>query len=86
MTVIRLDGELGFGQTGEFGAVAGGLPGMVKTLSREWDNVFCRAVDLSPELNAEDAARHIIAELHDPDIQLVEVGYSSRGRFTPIAQ
>ena len=44
-------GLLGVGG-GRFGAVDGGLFGLTKTLNLEWESVFCRALDLSPDLDA----------------------------------
>ncbi|BDA71523.1 hypothetical protein CAL7716_056890 [Calothrix sp. PCC 7716] len=52
----------------------------------EWANVFCRAIDLSPQLDADTSARCIIAELHDPNRYLTEVAYGSHGRVTLIAK
>ena len=47
--------------------VSGGLFGLTKTLNLEWDDVFCRAVDLQPEMDPELAAKYIVAELSDPN-------------------
>jgi hypothetical protein len=81
MTVTRLDGEFGLGG-GEFEAISGGLFGLVKTLNLEWPQVFCRAVDLAPDLDPGQAVQHILAELHDPNRLIVEVGYGAQGRTT----
>jgi len=54
----------------------------VKTLHQEWAGVFCRGIDLSPEVGAEQSAQMIVAESADPDLRLVEVGYGPRGRAT----
>lgn len=81
LTVTHLDGEFGVGQKTD-SVISGGLFGLTKTLNLEWERVFCRAIDLSPELDAESVAQTIIAELHDPNRLLVEVGYSSLGRNT----
>ena len=50
MTVTQMDG--GFGLLGErdIDVIAGGLSGLTKTLALEWPNVFCRAVDVSPDM------------------------------------
>jgi hypothetical protein len=82
VAVSRLDGQLGLGQGTDHGAIAGGLFGLAKTLHAEWRGVFCRAIDLAPTLAAEAAAGCVVAELHDPDGSLVEVGYGSTGRVT----
>lgn len=81
-TVARLDGELGLGARIDFSSISGGLFGLTKTLNIEWEGVFCRAVDLSPELNAETAAHCIMSELHDPNCLIQEVGHNLLGRVT----
>jgi hypothetical protein len=81
-TVAHLDGELGTGGKTEFSAVTGGLFGLTKSLRWEWEAVFCRAIDLSTDLDTATSVRHIIAELHDPNRLITEVGYSSEGRCT----
>jgi NAD(P)-dependent dehydrogenase (short-subunit alcohol dehydrogenase family) len=80
MTVTRLDGALGLHGNGS--PVAGGFFGLTKTLSLEWPDVHCRAVDLAPELTVDRAVACILAELHDPNRRLVEVGWSEAGRVT----
>ncbi|NEO42340.1 MAG: hypothetical protein F6J90_40875 [Moorea sp. SIOASIH] len=82
MTVARLDGAFGLAQKVNFGAIGAGLFGLTKTLNLEWESVFCRGIDLSPDLNAEGSAQYIMAELHDPNHYITEVGYSSQGRVT----
>lgn len=74
LAVSRMDGQLGMG-TGEYGAVGSGLSGLIKTASVEWPEVFCRFVDLHPELPAEKAANCVLHELHDPNSNIKEVGY-----------
>jgi malonyl CoA-acyl carrier protein transacylase len=86
MAVTRMDGELGAGMARPISPIGGGLFGLVKSLRQEWGGVFCRAVDLSPELGAEQAARLIVAESADPDMRLAEVGYGPRGRVTLSAE
>jgi hypothetical protein len=43
-------------------------------------------VDLAPDIPPGDAARHIVAELHDPNRLVVEVAYGSAGRVTLVAE
>ncbi|MEH1965741.1 SDR family NAD(P)-dependent oxidoreductase [Nostoc sp.] len=86
VTVARLDGEFGLGQKTNFGAIGAGLFGLTKSLNQEWESVFCRAIDLSHDLDAETSAQHILAELHDPNLLVVEVGYGSQGRATLICE
>ena len=74
LAVSRMDGQLGMG-SGEFGAVGSGHSGLVKTASIEWPEVFCRFIDLHPELPADEAANCILQELHDPNSNIKEVGY-----------
>ncbi|MBH8564537.1 polyketide synthase, partial [Nostoc sp. CENA67] len=82
LTVTRLDGAFGLEHNTKFGAIAAGLFGLVKTLRWEWPRVFARAIDLSPALDAQLSAQHIIAELHDPNLYISEVAYGSQGRVT----
>lgn len=86
LTAARLDGAFGLQQNVKFSAIAAGLFGLTKSLNFEWKSVFCRALDLSPDLNAEQSAEAIIAELHDPNRNLTEVGYGSQGRTTLISE
>ena len=60
--------------------------GLTKSLGQEWPGVYCRALDLSPALDAEQAANAILSELHDPNRLLVEVGYSPAGRVTLVSE
>ncbi|MEJ5311420.1 MAG: phosphopantetheine-binding protein [Anaerolineae bacterium] len=80
MTVTRLDGALGLRGGGS--PVAGGFFGLTKTLALEWPDVHCRAVDLALDLPVERAVACILAELHDPNRRLIEVGWSAAGRVT----
>ncbi|MCF2150590.1 acyltransferase domain-containing protein [Desmonostoc muscorum LEGE 12446] len=84
-TVAHLDGAFGLDYKVNFGAIAAGLFGLTKTLRWEWPKVFSRAIDLSPRLDAKQSVNHIIAELHDPNLYISEVGYGSQGRVTLIA-
>jgi acyl transferase domain-containing protein len=86
LTVARLDGELGLGHQTNFGAISSGLFGLTKTLNQEWEGVFCRALDISPDLDAQTSVEHILAELHDHNRLVVEVGYSPQGRKTLVCE
>ena len=85
LTVTRLDGELGLGNKRDFGLIGGGLFGLTKSLNHEWESVFCRALDLSPDLDAITASRHLLDELQDPNLLITEVAYGDRGRVTLVA-
>jgi acyl carrier protein len=82
ITLTRLDGALGTTVETDYGVIAGGLFGLVKTLSLEWDGVFCRAVDVQPSTSSDQIAHYILAEIHDPNQLLNEVAYGTRGRMT----
>lgn len=86
ITVTRLDGKLGLGNNNNLQVISGGLFGLVKTLNWEWEKVFCRSLDLSPKLDIETVVNSIIAELYDPNLLITEVGYSSQGRVTLVAE
>ena len=86
LVVLQLDGEFGLGSEIDFEPMTGGLFGLVKTLNLEWESVFCRAVDISPEVAEDQAVRYIIAELFDPSRLVTEVGYSAKGRTTLVAE
>ncbi|MBD2438554.1 type I polyketide synthase [Nostoc sp. FACHB-110] len=82
LTVVRLDGAFGLEHNTNYGAIAGGLFGLTKTLRWEWPKVFARSIDLSPAIDAQKSAEHIIAELCDSNLYINEVGYGSQGRVT----
>ncbi|PMB40189.1 polyketide synthase, partial [Fischerella thermalis CCMEE 5330] len=84
-TVARLDGAFGVEHKVNFGAIGAGLFGLTKTMIWEWPKVYCRAIDLSPDLSAETSAQYIVAELHDPNRYLTEVAYGSQGRVTLVS-
>lgn len=86
MSVVRLDGEFGLGKSDYFDPVSGGLFGLVKSLNLEWESVFCRAIDLSPEIDTDTAVQYILDELMDPNRTTVEVGYSNKGRATLVLE
>ena len=82
ITAIRLDGQFGLSRSSQIEPVSGGLFGLTKTLNLEWDDVFCRAIDLHPDLTPETAAGYIMAELADPNRLISEVAYKNESRFT----
>ena len=84
--VAQIDGKLGLGGAAEaHSIVAGGIFGLAKTLRHEWTNTYCRAIDLSPELDNDTATERLIDELLDPDCNLSEVGVDPHGRYTIIS-
>jgi len=85
LTVTRMDGKLGQGKRGNTSVVGGGITGLVKCLNLEWSPVYCRAIDIQPELPTDEIANQLMAEYHDADVSIVEVAYSEEGRKTTIA-
>ncbi|WGV98102.1 beta-ketoacyl synthase N-terminal-like domain-containing protein [Vibrio sp. YMD68] len=92
-TLSRIDGGFGYLDTkqlvnAELNQAA--LSGLTKTLSHEWSNVFCRALDADASIDARHLAEAIIGELFDIDTNTVEIGLShaengESGRATLIA-
>ena len=81
MTVTRTDGTLGLNNIDSF-QEGSGLTGLVKSLNWEWPEVFCRAIDLSNNIDPEHGGRLVLQEIHDPDLGLLEVGLSASARVT----
>ncbi|GGX66512.1 hypothetical protein GCM10010358_21220 [Streptomyces minutiscleroticus] len=74
VTVTRLDGAFGLTGVPEDAAPAGGVGGLVKTLAVEAPELFCRAVDLAPALDADRAAGLVLEEVYDAAGVPVQVG------------
>jgi polyketide-type polyunsaturated fatty acid synthase PfaA len=94
-TVSRLDGGFGYLDntqlaTAELNQAA--LSGLSKTLSHEWPQVFCRALDIANNIDTTSFADAIVAELFDIDganasaDRINEVGISNQGRVTLVAE
>ena len=81
-TISRMDGGFGFKGQGFENPFQGGLAGLAKTASAEWDGVCCHALDVDPawEDHAE-IAKAIVAELLTPGP--VEVGLEPGKRVIP---
>ncbi|WP_198586835.1 SDR family NAD(P)-dependent oxidoreductase [Glycomyces xiaoerkulensis] len=84
LVVTRLDGRLGLSGTAtEDRALLGGAPGLAKTLAVEAPDLYCRAVDFAPELDPAACAELFLAEVHDAETALTEVGLAAPGeRYT----
>ncbi len=82
LTVTRMDGKLGQGKRGNVSVIGGGITGLVKCLNLEWSPVFCRALDIQPELSVDKIASQVLAELHDVNVGIVEVAVDENGRKT----
>jgi len=81
LTVTRIDGQLGLKNHHSF-QESSGFSGLVKTLHWEWPEVFCRSVDLDPELTESDQITSLLNEIRDLDLSLIEVGLGPQGRVT----
>ncbi|UAL44973.1 KR domain-containing protein [Shewanella inventionis] len=93
-TVSRIDGGFGYLDSAALSKAElnqAALSGLTKTLSHEWPNVFCRALDIANNIDAKTFANAIIAELFDVNGEapsakrITEVGISQQGRATLIA-
>ena len=83
VTTSSMDGKLGLSENVKTnGIVSGGLSALTKTLQREWPQVFCRAIDFSPELSSIEKSKLLVQELFDADRNIVEVGYFKNKRYT----
>ena len=80
-----MDGQLGQGKRGNTSVIGGGITGLVKCLNLEWSSVFCRAIDIQPELSNDQIANQLIAEYQDANVSIVEVAVSEEGRKTTCA-
>ncbi|NRD74801.1 KR domain-containing protein [Shewanella sp. VB17] len=80
ITVSRIDGGFGYLDTKQLHSAElnqAALAGLTKTLSHEWPNVFCRALDIATDVNATDFADAITLEIFDVQTHLAEVGIST---------
>ncbi|MEZ9474817.1 phosphopantetheine-binding protein [Vibrio splendidus] len=92
-TLSRIDGGFGYLDTKQLANAElnqAALSGLTKTLSHEWSNVFCRALDVDASIDARHLAEAITGELFDIDTNTVEIGLShtengESGRATLIA-
>ncbi|HLO86975.1 MAG TPA: beta-ketoacyl synthase N-terminal-like domain-containing protein [Nostocaceae cyanobacterium] len=85
-TVAHLDGAFGLDFSENFGVIGAGLFGLVKSLRWEWPKVFLRAIDINRTLDPHQSAQYIVSELYDSNRYIREVGYSSKGRVTLVAE
>ncbi|MXR68241.1 KR domain-containing protein [Shewanella sp. JBTF-M18] len=79
ITVSRIDGGFGYldvKQLAKSELNQAALSGLTKTLSHEWPGIFCRALDLAPNMSAAQLGDALLAELQDSDTAMNEVGIS----------
>ncbi|HEY7864521.1 MAG TPA: SDR family NAD(P)-dependent oxidoreductase, partial [Psychromonas sp.] len=87
MVLTRQGGTFGVDQNElEADLVQSGLAALVKTISHEWPEVFCRAVDLASKLASDKVANIMLDELNDKNVKPVEVGFNHNGRLTLVAE
>jgi len=82
MTVSRIDGKFGMDKRSNISIIAGGLSGLTKCMNLEWSPVYCRAIDVKPELSDKEITDNLFLELHDTDIRYVDVAINENGRMT----
>ncbi|MGX7652119.1 beta-ketoacyl synthase N-terminal-like domain-containing protein [Shewanella putrefaciens] len=88
ISVSRIDGGFGYlnhSQIARSELNQAALAGLTKTLSHEWPNVHCRALDIAPALDAKQLANAVITELFATD-KLLEVGVSEAGATETLAR
>ena len=82
LTITNMDGQLGLDGYQSHDPISGGYAGLTKSLRLEWPAVFCRSIDVHPDIDTKTFVDIINSEMHDPDSSLAEVGYTSNGRYT----
>jgi len=82
LAITQFDGKFGTGGKLNTSVIGGGLSGLVKSLNLEWPSVFCRSIDIQPEIKPNKAAELIFDELYDVDVNNVDIGISEKGRTT----
>jgi len=82
-TITFLDGAFGFKGKDIFNPLQGGLAGLAKTASIEWEKVNCHAIDISPDWkNNKEIAKAVVYELLNPDLSSpVETGLNPDSRL-----
>ncbi|MDT0448439.1 SDR family NAD(P)-dependent oxidoreductase [Streptomyces hesseae] len=86
VALTGLDGRLGYAGAGgdPVAALAGGLGGLVKSVALEASPLFCRALDVAPELSADAIGAAFLAEVSDCATDVREVGWDGTLRRTPV--
>lgn len=81
VTVASLDGQWGMQGARVGSLAAGAIPGLLKTLSMESPDVFCRAIDLDPDYSPEQWSQRLLDEIHAADHGIVEVAWKGSERY-----
>ncbi|MEU7154488.1 SDR family NAD(P)-dependent oxidoreductase [Streptomyces sp. NPDC045456] len=84
LAVTQLDGALGLaGSGGQLGqALYGGLGGLVKAVGVEEPDLFCRAVDIAPDIDPVAAAGRVLREAADAAPER-EIAWDGTARRAP---
>ncbi|MGB0894608.1 MAG: SDR family NAD(P)-dependent oxidoreductase [Parashewanella sp.] len=88
ITVSHIDGGFGYADhasPSNFELNQAALSGLTKTLAHEWNNTFCRALDIAPEIESTQFAELVLAELFDQDTHIAEVGIQTNLRGQLVA-
>lgn len=80
MVISRIDGQFGQSNSGFASLIQKAYFGLTKSLDREWDSVYCRAVDLHPDLDTSIASTAILEELTDSKVLPLEVSRDKHNR------
>jgi NAD(P)-dependent dehydrogenase (short-subunit alcohol dehydrogenase family)/acyl carrier protein len=81
MTINPIAGNAGEEEPAGWHKLAGtGLPGLVKSLVREWSVVRGHALDVPSTLPVDTAARAILAELANPEQAAVDITLDAEGK------
>jgi acyl transferase domain-containing protein len=79
VTVARMDGQFGLGESLSHDPWSGGLGGLAKTAGQEWPKVCCKSFDVAATAEPVDVSDAVIDEALYGSEQ--EVGFTRDGRF-----
>jgi acyl transferase domain-containing protein/NAD(P)-dependent dehydrogenase (short-subunit alcohol dehydrogenase family)/acyl carrier protein len=74
VTVTRIDGKIGLNGISSRSILQGGYYGLTKSLKKEAPQLFCRTIDIAPDVPREDVSAIIMEELQDSDGFHLDVG------------
>ena len=82
-TITGLDGAFGFKGGAVLSPVSGGLAGLAKTASIEWEQVSCHALDIDPAWkNNREIAKAVVAEILNDSLENgIETGLGQNIRY-----
>ncbi len=80
--ISQIDGHCGMQNKSGNSVIGGGISGLVKSLNREWMQVFCRAIDIDSKMKDEVIAGNVLREITDSNQKITEVAHNKKGRFS----